>query len=129
MSISSLDSKSLTELSRHVPILGLSASHLFGVLLHYSVDEVTLKDWTDVLSSALASSCEDTKWFVHETTKRTKIVNDNWLQIYASDCPEIMLQLSAIQVIACSLRNYTSHLEEIAELKLWTQAQIQQLNA
>ena len=47
MSISSLDSKPPTELTRHVPILELSALHFFDVLLHYSVDEVTLKDWTD----------------------------------------------------------------------------------
>ena len=128
MSISSPDSKSCTELSWGLPILELSTLYFFDVLLH-SVDKVTLKDWTDVLSAALASSSEGSKWFVHEIAKRTKTVNDNWLRIYTSDCPENASRYSAIQVIASSLKSCLSHPDEVAALRSWTQAWIQQLNS
>jgi ubiquitin carboxyl-terminal hydrolase 9/24 len=111
-----------------VPILELSISFFFDVLLH-SVDKVTLNDWSNVLSSALAVSSEGSRWVVHEIAKRTRTVNNNWIRIFASDCPEKASRQAAMYVIVSSMKGCLSQPGEVASLKSWTQAWSQQLKS
>lgn len=108
------------------PILELAISYFFDVLLH-SVDNNTLNDWTHVLKSALTSSHEGSKWFVHELAKRTITINDNWLRIYGSDCPEKSSCQSAMEVISTAIKKVVLQKEEMSVLRSWTQAWKQQL--
>lgn len=109
------------------PILELSISYFFDILLH-SVDNSALDDWTQVLKAAMTYSHEGAKWFIHELAKRTESVNDNWLRIYGSDCPEKASRESAMEVISTAINRLAIQKEEISALKSWTQAWIQQLN-
>lgn len=109
------------------PILELSVSYFFDVLLH-SVDATTLNDWTGVMKTLLTSSNEGSTWFVHELAKRTIAINDNWLRIYSSDCPEKPSRQAAMQVISAAIKKTAAREEEVSVLRSWTQAWIQQLN-
>ena len=109
------------------PILQLSISYFFDVLLH-SVDKASLDDWTNFLKSALSFSFEGSKWFVHELAKRTQTVNNNWLRIYGSDCPEKSSRQSAMEIIATAIKKLTKQDDELSALKSWTQAWLQQLD-
>ncbi len=119
--------ESYTSFPWHVPILELSISCFFDVLLH-SPDKVALNDWSKILSSALASSVEGSTWVVHELARRTKAINDNWLRIFTSDCPEKVSRQAAMQVIASSMKGCLRQPKERIVLKSWTQAWLQQLN-
>jgi ubiquitin carboxyl-terminal hydrolase 9/24 len=109
-----------------IAILELATLYFFDVLLH-SVNNTTLNDWTNILSSVLATSGICSRWFVKELAKRTRSVNENWLRIFASDCPEKHSRRSAMKVIASALRCCAGHPAEVTMLKSWSQAWIQQL--
>lgn len=108
-------------------IVELAIVYYFDVLLH-SVDSNTLNDWTELLSSTLHLFGEGSIWFAREIAKRTKSVNDNWLRIFASDCPESSSRSASMRVIGTSLRKCVSNPQEASALKAWTQAWIRQLN-
>ncbi len=116
-----------TSVAWRAPILKLSISYLFDVLLH-SVDNNTLNDWTSVLNAALSSSSDGSKWFIHELAKRSVTVNKNWLRIYSSDCPEQASRQSAMVIISTAVKKLMTQEGEVQALQSWTQAWFQQVN-
>jgi len=108
-----------------IPILELSTVYFFDILLH-SVDKNTLSDWIDLLSSALSSPLHGSS-FTHEIARRTRTINENWLRIFASDCPEDTSRSVAMKIIATAIRSCLGREEEVSALKSWTQAMSKQI--
>merc|ERR1740139_37993 len=68
-------------------IIKLTLSFYFNVLLH-SVEKELLDEWTKSLVTVLNASQEGSKFLTDEVARGTRSVNDNWLRVYTSDCPE-----------------------------------------
>jgi len=109
-----------------VALIKLSLSFYFNVLLH-SVDKDTLDEWTQKLVAVLHSSKEGSKFLLHKIAKGTRTVNENWLRVYTSDCPEDLSRAAAVRVFVAAFQTCISFTDEVVALEAWTQAWSEQL--
>jgi len=107
-------------------LIKLTLSFYFNVLLH-SVEKEALDEWTKTIVVVLNSSQEGSKFLTHEVARGTCAVNENWLRVYTSDCPEDLSRSAAVQVLAAAFRTCISLPEEVKALEAWTKAWSQQI--
>jgi ubiquitin carboxyl-terminal hydrolase 9/24 len=111
-----------------IAILNVCICFYFDVLLHY-IEKDALDDWSTSLYQAFYISTEASIGFISELADRTHCVAANWLQTYATDCPDKNSREAAMAIIATAMGSILHSEQELHLLSVWTQDWATQIEA
>lgn len=101
-------------------ILNVCICFYFDVLLHH-IEKSALDGWSNLLYQAFYMSTEASVHFITELANRTHYVGANWLQTYATDCPDRHSREAAMAIIAAAVGTALVSEQELHLLSSWTQ--------
>lgn len=111
-----------------IAILNVCICFYFDVLLHH-IEKDALDDWSASLYQAFYMSTEASVGFISDLANRTNFVAANWLQTYATDCPDIHSREAAMALIATAIGSALHSEQELHLLSVWTQNWAKQVDA